>query len=519
MSAGAEPKPSGGPTSALKVAVPLVALVAVVFGLTYITQYTPKTEEEKTDTGPAGPAGEPPLRFFNSVRHWDPPLLKAELGYRHLPLLAPSAVAPSSEEAFAFSLQDRTFQGVYEQSTQHQRATQFWFENRNPATVLMQLKHVSCGSCTGGRVAGIPPEATRSILQHAALTALPVGLFNPFGVALTQPVGELARPDALQWTTHTFDAPDKSTVTYRVPAAPANPDKWTAQWGILELRFKVNAAPGDSPKPLDIHFAALVEDGSGRQAMNQFRIAFEVARPFELSRTVLDAGRLDALSGEKRFDLLVYSATRGPGSEFGDLEPPVGAVSDGPSKFVEVVKVERVPEGELAEVAEQVATDQKKLTRVRAAYRVAVVFRPVAGDARLDIGKFEQALSFASGGTTGQATVKAVVNGPVRLDSGNSEIELTTFSGGKGTAQTFDLTTDAAGVELGLVDAECQPPGFKFTLEKQPSRDDRGHYKLRVAVPGGQVFGPILKGAAVVLEVKGPNPQKMRIPVKGTATN
>lgn len=524
MSTGAEPnaasqrpgpKPAGGAKSALKIAVPLVVLVAVVFGLTYITQYNTPEKEEKIGPTPTGLSGEPPLRFFTSARRWDPPLLAAP-GYRHFPLLAPSAVAPEPDQAFAFSLQDRLFQGVFEQS-QHQRATQFWFENRNPAAVTMQLKYVSCGSCTGGRVAAIPPEVARSILQHSAVASLPVGVFNPFGVALTQPIGALTSPGTLAWTDHGFDAPDKSTVTYRVPAAPTVADKWAPQWGILELKFKVTAQPGGEAKPLEVALATHVE-GTTQQDLNQFRITFEVAKPFAVSRPLIDAGRIDALAKERKFDLLIYSATRGPGSEFGDLEPPVGALdTPDPVKFIEVVKVERVPEGELNDVAEQIAAELKRLTRVRAAYRVTVAFRPVVGDVKLDIGRFERAVSFATGGEVAQLTLKALVSGPVRLDSGAAEFELATFNGGKGTVQSVDLTTDAAAIDLTVVKAECTPPGFGFDLEKQPARGDRGYYKLKVTVPPGQVFGAT-KGV-VVLEVKGPNPQRMRIPFKGTATN
>lgn len=523
MSTGAEPnaasqrqgpKPAGGAPSALKIAVPLVALVAVVFGLTYITQYTPPTPEEKVGPTQPGLSGEPPLRFFTSARRWDPPLLSAP-GYRHLPLLAPSAVATEADQAFAFSLQDRMFQGVYEPSAQHQRATQFWFENRNTAAVTMQLKHVSCGSCTGGRVAAIPPDVARSILQHSAVAALPVGAFHPFGVALAQPLAALAAPGALAWTDHTFDVLDKSSVTYRVPAAPAVADKWAPQWGILELKFKVSEK--DTTKTLEVALAAQVEN-TAQQDINQFRIAFDAARGFAVSRQVLDAGKVESLSGERKFDLLLYSATRGPGSEFGDLKPPVGAADEpDPVKFVEVLKVERVPEGELAEVAEQVAAEQKKLTRVRSAFRVTVAFRPHVGDSKLDIGRFERIVSFASDDATAQIAVRAVINGPVRLDSGGSDFELATFAGGKGTVQSIDLTTDASGIELGVVKTECTPPGFGFDLEKQPARGDRGYYKLKVSVPPGQVFGAT-KGV-VVLEVKGPNPQRMRIPFKGTATN
>ena len=99
-------------------------------------------------------AGEPPLRFFTSARHWDPPSTKSE--HRPHPLLAPSG-DPQNPDPTSFSLPDRLFQGVYEPSQDHLRRTQFWFENRNSKPVTMQLKGLSCGSCTGGRVAAIPP--------------------------------------------------------------------------------------------------------------------------------------------------------------------------------------------------------------------------------------------------------------------------------------------------------------------------------------------------------------------------
>src|SRR5437764_892102 len=114
MSTGTQPTPAGGLKSTLKIAVPLSALFAMVFGLVYMMQYTP-TEDPKRPDGtnppPGTPTGEPPLRFFTSTRHWDPPSPLPE--YRAHPLLAPSAVAP---DPTSFSLSDRLFQGVFEPS-------------------------------------------------------------------------------------------------------------------------------------------------------------------------------------------------------------------------------------------------------------------------------------------------------------------------------------------------------------------------------------------------------------------
>ncbi|MBN9121606.1 MAG: hypothetical protein J0I06_21080 [Planctomycetes bacterium] len=524
MSTGAEQPPAGGLKSALKIAVPLAALVAVVFAVAFFSQYTTPEPDEKKGPDNEGPrSNEPPLRFFTSARHWDPPLMTAP-GYRNFPLLAPSAVAPALSDdekpfKFNFSLPDRVFQGVYEPSQDRLRTAQFWFENRNPQAVTMQLKGVSCSACTGGRVAGLAPEVTSRLLRHSALAALPIGPFNPFGVGLTQPLGSLALPPGqggLQWTEYGFSADPNAT--FRVPAA-TNPDKWSPQWGILELKFKVLSQPGDSPKPIGAVFATKVENGP--EGGNEFSIAFSVARAFDIGRPNIDAGRIDPLSGERPYEVLVYSATRGPGSEFGDLEPPVGTVeapggSVEPVKFVEVMKVERVPEAELADVAERLAAEHKRLTPVRAAYRLTVVVRPKVGETRMDIGLFERTLNLTAGGVTVPLPVKATVRGGVWVDGDRTEFDLGTFSGGPGTSQTIELTTEKAGTELAVVKDQCEPSKLVYELEKQPDRGGRGYYKLKVTVPPGQVFGSV-KGV-VVLEVKGPNPQRMRLPFRGTGS-
>jgi hypothetical protein len=530
MSTGAETKPGGGLKSALKIAVPLVALVGVVFGITYIMQYTPPKETDtgtKTDGNP-GSAAEPPLRFFSMSRHWDPPLTSVP-GYRHFPLLAPSAVSPdkdSPDQAFAFSPQNRVFQGFYEpsQDSRHLRKAQFWFENRNSNPVLVKLLGVSCGKCTGARVAALPPDVTRSLFQNTALAALPVGVFNPYGVCLTQPLGGLVRPPdqgGLQWTEYGFEADPNAT--YRVPAA-TNPDKWTPQWGILELKFKVTDAAPAAIKPLHAKFATQVE-GTNQTGEHEFVIAFESARPFDVAPASIDAGKFLPDSGERTFDLLVYSTTRGPGSEFGDLDLPSvsidvpGGTDPDPVKFIEVTKIERQSPDVLVDMAEQIKNQQKRLVPVRSAYRLTVAVRPKVGETRMDIGLVERMISISAAGTSLQVPVRAIVRGPVWLESDNpgvdrNDFELSSFRGGDGTTQTVKLITERPGIDLAVVGIECKQAKLGVELVKQPDSGGRGRYDLKVHVPPGQVFGPL--NGMVLLEIKGPTPQRMRIPFKGT---
>ncbi|HEY1191521.1 MAG TPA: hypothetical protein VGE74_28060, partial [Gemmata sp.] len=345
MRSGANPQPApggskssppsgGGVKSVLKIAVPLLALMGVIFGITLFSMYTPKPPDS-TEKGPgsnSGPGGEPPLRFFSSIRAWDPPSLDPQ--YRYLPNLAPSRDPAKVEDPYRFNLQDRVFQGFYEPSPEPPRRAAFWFENRNLRPVVMQLKGVSCGACSGARLAAVPPEVTKAYLQRTALASLPIGVFNAFGVGL---VGSGAEFDRLEWDTKKFS--EHPNATYKVPAASGSADKWAPQWGILELTFTV----AENPRvPLTADFATQVE-GTEQIGAHKFAIFFAPSGACAVSRNTIDVGEINQLTGEREYRLLLYSATRGPGSEFNDLtrpgwdvKAPLGA---NPGPFVEVSKI------------------------------------------------------------------------------------------------------------------------------------------------------------------------------------
>jgi hypothetical protein len=54
---------------------------------------------------------------------------------------------------------------------------------------------------------------------------------------------------------------------------------------------------------------------------------------------------------------------------------------------------------------------------------------------------------------------------------------------------------------------------MKVALEKLPPARDRGYHGLKIVVPKESKAGPW--SGVIVLETKGPNPQRMRIPVFG----
>ncbi|MBY0461347.1 MAG: hypothetical protein K2V38_28860 [Gemmataceae bacterium] len=521
-----EPTPNaagtgGGLTSVLKIAVPVAALVGVIFGVTLLSQYTTKKKPEDDDVGGSGkPSAVAPLVFFSNTRAWDPPSLEPQ--YRHLQLLAPSR-DPSKEDPYSFNVQDRVFQGFYEPSNDptKTRRTGFWFENRHASPVTVQLRGVSCSACSGGRLAAIPMDVQEQYMQHTALAALPVGAFNPFGVGLAGPA---ARFEKLDWQTAKFS--ENPNATFKVPATPASPSKWApTQWGILELTFSVS----DNPKvPLQAAFATRV-DGTEIVGGQDFSIFFSAAQACAVSKADLNFGKLEQVSGDREETILLYSATRGPNSEFGDLrgegDRPDGWVKWGVSapgggeagKFVEVTRIDRVPESELLNVAQELSK-QGKAVRVQAAYRVTVALRPRVGEAQIDIGQFERTLTLTAGST--QATVKlsATVSGVVWLADGKSEVDLKSFPALRDSAHVFPLVTQSSAIKLRVVEEECKPHPTKkkllYKLEPKPNNGGQGAYDLVVTSLANKNLASLDADATVVLEVEGTR-QQIRLPVKG----
>ncbi|MCI0701112.1 MAG: hypothetical protein L0241_08515 [Planctomycetia bacterium] len=499
------PPATGGLKSAFKIAIPLVVLVGIVFGITFFTQYTPPEKEEEQTTTATGQ----PLVFFSSVRVWDPPNLEGE--FRNFPLLAPSADPDKSNNPFRFNVQDRIFQGIYEPDPNKNRTAQFWFQNRHPNPVTMQLKRVSCQACSGGQVAAIPPDVTRQILQQAAVGTLPIGAITGLPVGMVEPAAQLGK---LEWTYHKFETnPD---ATYKVPPADPNADKWSAQWGILELQFAVFKE--GQKDPLKSEFAMLVE-GTEITGMTEFVIHFHGANPFEVTDPIIDAGEIGDLTGDQNYSLIVFSSTRGPNSEFGDFSEPSAVITnpDGTrdqSKFIEVTKIERVADTELTELGQKLL-EVGRLPRVQAAYRVTITVRAKVGEARLDIGKLTRTITFTSGNGRQDVALTAKVRGAVWLENDErTQIDLRSFSGAEGTTRVVTLVTRTTGMELAVVGDECYPKSFQYRLEKLPDRGGQGYYRLHLTVPPRRQFGAISNGV-VVLEVKGKNPQRMRIPITG----
>lgn len=466
----------------LKIVVPIVVLMAVIFGITFFSRYAPKEDETQTQV-----SSEPPLRFGSTTRMWNP----------------------------VGSLQDQIFPGFYEAQADAlgtKNRTSFWFENRNPSPVTLQVAFVSCTQCSGGRVAAVPPDVTRQIIEMSIISGLPQGLCSGLPVGMVGPAARL-HPDRLEWQSHTFK--DNPNASFTVPPVN-NPDGWTPQWGMLELMF--SAAPG--PKTLSADFIVGVES-TKKTERTHFEVTFEGVDPFELSEKTFSVGELTETSEPKKFEVLLYSLTRGPNGVAGsDLNPPSVSVelpqksAGEPGPFVAVSAPVRVPEKDLVQLSMELSGKNGKYIRVEAAYRMTVTVNPKVGDKRVDLGPLERDIWVSVPGTPGTRSIRVsgLVRGPVWLEDNRKELRLNDKFA-SGTREEFRLVTQEKDAELVEVPSLRSPEGFGVELKKLPPGLERGNYALIVTVPEKKFIGAW--NGTIVLELKGPNPQRIRIPVKG----
>ena len=467
----------------LKTVIPIAVLMAVIFGVTFFAQYrAPVEEKEEVST-------EPPLRFGSTTRQWNP----------------------------VGSLQEQIFPGFYEvqaNAAGPKNSARFWLENRNPKPVTLQLKGVSCASCSAGRLAPIPPEVTRQLLQMSIVSGLPQGLGGGLGLGLAGPAARLA-PENLQWQEYEFR--ETPHATFVVPAATNN-DGLSPQWGILELQFSVGAI---GPKTLTAEFVSQVE-GSKDFSTTRFGITFEGVNPFDVFPGRIDVGELTENSEPKSYELLVYSSTRGPTAHGpGDLQPPAvdirlpAGTSGEVGEFVTVGQPVRLPETQLDQIAIDVTRRLKKPTRVTASYRVPVTVAPRVGSKRIDIGPLERDIWVAVPDALPRSVpLRGTVRGGVWLDDDLKEISLSYLVASGLADRQFRLIAEGRDAEVTLLRDECRPDFLRVTLEKEPVQaTDRTTYQLKINIPANTKTGSWT--GSVVLELK-TSGQKIRIPVKGT---
>ena len=472
----------------LKILVPLAVMAAVIFGVTFFSQYAPPTDDGGGKAaGAAGGSNEPPLRVFSSTARWDP-----------------------NDD----NLSNRTFPGFFEAGTEGHSA-RFWFENRNEAPVRLQLKHVSCSACSSAGAAAVPAEALRSLVRMDAITALP---FGPLPVSALGPmVGAAGLLPALQaqpWQWKSFK--DDPNATFDVPAAPPG----GTQWGVLQLNFQARF-PADGPRNLTGDFVAQVVDRPLQVAAYRFVVSFVVTTPFDVATAEINLGELTEDTPARDYEIVAYSTTRDPA----DFPPPQVTTRDAADsplpageQFIAVRDPVLMAEPDRARLAGRLAVEQKRPVRVRTAYRIPVSVVPKLESASLDIGPVERVVWLAG---PGQDAKKVRLTGTVKGGIGLADgawMELGSFSGTHGVEKRFRVVVEKAGEELAWVKGETRPDFLDVKLTRQSGVGERGAYEVRVRVPPGEKFGHMDSRDSVVLTTTGPNPRRIRIPLRGNGT-
>ncbi len=475
--------------SALKVLLPLGLLLGVVFAVTVFSRHVP-IEDVKSDKQTDPTTSGLGLEFFNATRKYDAAPF-------------PKLFEPES----SVSLQDVAFTGFFEPGeTAH--ATHFWFRSRNPGRLTLRLRGVSCAACSGGRVAAIPADAARALLQMTAVSMLPVG---PVAACPPGMAGAGAYFNSqLTWQAHRFENP--ADVVYEIPPAPAD-DKWNPGWGILELNFKVRPNRRD---PLHAQFLTFDGDNTA-VGKDTFTIDFVSASAAEVDKSAIEAGELADNSTAQAHDVIVFSSTRAPGDLPGLTARVVNPSGGEVGPFVTAGAPQPVPAADLPALAADYTAKAKMPVRVRSAYRIPVTIVAKVGDRRPDIGRLEREL-WVDPGVPGaeprRVMIRAAVTGPVTLGGGATELNIGSFRHQSGASESVVLTTDRPDLPLEVVPGAARPDFLDVSLKKLPDAGPRGQWQLTVRVPPNRVQGELTDGL-VVLELKGPNPQRVRIPVRG----
>ena len=463
-------------SSNIKIILVLAVLLAVIFGVTFIATNTPTVEVEGPKVKSPESAGLQPLKFLSAEVQWDP--------------------SPEASSA------NRAFPGFFEPGTDY--GARFWFYNANPTPMTLQLKEVSCTSCSAGAVAVVPQGSWMNdhLANLYAVSLLPFGTFPT--AALGASIGEALFEKSLTWERKAFK--DEPHASFRIPAAPPG----GVQWAILELHFM--ARPPMGPKTLESTFIAWPDQDPQAQKEHRFAIRYIVAPPFDVIPPTINAGEFSEGSTPRKYEVRLWSATRTPEQ----FPPPYVQVRDrthtplGETDLVTVSPLEPLTPEQRNEMA-------KTVGKILSGYRMIVTAVPKTGVDALDIGPIDRLISITAPnvpeGNEKKVDLKAHIKGEISLAGGAAIMDLGTPNPRKDFSKTFTLTTDSPNLELMWDKEQTFPPYLQAEVMKKP---DSQEFSVTVKVPAGYLFGPMPKESVVVFQIlKGDKPRRVRIPITG----
>jgi hypothetical protein len=135
----------------------------------------------------------------------------------------------------------------------------------------------------------------------------------------------------------------------------------------------------------------------------------------------------------------------------------------------------------------------------------------------MDIGLLERDVFFALPGMKEPKAVrlKGMVTGGIWLAERRTNIELPSYRASTGITFPVTVITEQKDAVLTLVPDECRPKFANYKLTKVSGAGNQGYFELTVEIPKDSQAGSW--SGVVVMELKGTRPQRIRIPILGSA--
>ncbi len=484
--------------SFLRVGLPILVVVGFVFWITVVRMYTAPEDTDPASSGgerPAGVATESALKFHNfkasaplpatlakpegarflHLKHWDP---QVEIG---------------GTAAYAF-----------------------WAENKHNQPVRLRAFDVGC-QCTGLSAAVIPPDRYRDYVQTSALAGSPL-CPAPASVAA---LAHAALVGNLEWVPLLKNGLGESI------SVPAADPKTGPQQVIVQMAWTGKEPIGPKTNIRATLFSGLPE---GQETKAELSADAVVVQSFELARR--DGTEWTPLSEVKVGELKRNAVARQSFYCFTTSRPALVNLSaelDHPDPCISVSPPIPVPAEEVHAFEAFMAAKANVPRTVKAMYRFDVTVRERVETEKdgkretryLDLGPLERKVVVKAveagsstipvrGLTVGEVSVlQGMADG--RIDLGNS------FSAAQDRTVNVILAGEKADVDLALVAGETSTKTLRVDLTSLGTVGGKKQWRLRVTVPKGTLFSAVPDGTAVVLTTGGPNPRKLRIPVRGAA--
>lgn len=471
-----------------RIGLPVLVVIAAVFGITFVRVYSPDEPD------PA--AGPKPAKTNSTARK--------EVLQFPFRVVAPMKESPDPAR-MSLALWDPQVEvaapGHFE----------FWTANPNPEPVTVRVFDVNC-QCAGVEMATVPQDAFR---DYAALSALAGGPIGPAPGPLAA-VAHATFGRRLQWNPLLANSErHDQTLPGADPAAGS-------QMGIVRLGWTGKGEPG--PKYIKAYLQA--GTGDDHPVGYTLEVTTIVVPAFELIRrdgpatwsavTDLSFGDLRE-NGEARREIYLLSSTR--------RQLVYRLALDQPDPCLTWTEPVPAPAEDSEALSNFLSEAGGKSQRAKSLYKFEVTVRERT-DAKsqfhqLDLGLLHRRLTIAAvDGGNYTLPLKVRVLGEVnlvagapdgRLDLGNS------FPADQDRTKDVVLLAERPGLDLAVAGDETTPAYLKVKLEPMDKTAGRNQWRLRVTVPKGKLVGPLPARSAVVLTTTGPNPRKLRIPVRGVA--